>query len=101
MSQYKERLKLIEEKFSNSKDNIISLATISQGLSANGKPRPIVRKVDAHYENGVFHVSTYSKSNKMKQISKKPEVSISVCHEWFTACEIGENLGSALDSKNA
>lgn len=101
MNQYEEGLQLIEEKFGNGKDNLISLATIARKSGANGKPRPIVRDVDAYYENGTFYVTTYAKSNKMLQIAENPEVSISVCSEWFTACGIGENLGWVLDPKNA
>ncbi len=100
MSKYEEGLKLIEEKFGNGKDNIIALATIAREPGANGKPRPIVREVDAYYEDGVFYVTSYGKSNKMLQISDNSEVSIAVCSEWFTANGIGENLGWVLDPKN-
>jgi len=101
MSKYEEGLKLIEEKFGNGKDNIVSLATIAQEPGADGKPRPIVRDVDAYYEDGVFYVTTHEKSNKMQQIAENSEVSIAVCFEWFTANGIGENLGWVLDPKNA
>jgi hypothetical protein len=33
-------------------------------------PRPVVRGVDALYEDGFFYVTTNSMSNKMKQIEK-------------------------------
>jgi hypothetical protein len=54
MINFDEGLKLLEERFGNSKDNVLSLATIASELGAHGKPRPIVREVDAFYENGVF-----------------------------------------------
>ena len=64
-------------------------------------PRPVVRDVDAYYENGAFYVVTHGESNKMQQIAVNHEVSISVCSEWFTASGIGNNLGWVLDPKNA
>ena len=47
MSMFEEGLKLIEEKFGNGKDNVISLATIARETNLDGKPRPVVRSVDA------------------------------------------------------
>ena len=102
MSMYEEGLKLLEEKFGNGKDNVIALATIAQEPSADGGgPQPVVRDVNAYYENGVFYSVTYAKSCKMQQIAKNPAVSIAVCFEWFTAIGTGENLGWVLDPKNA
>lgn len=101
MNKYEEGLQLLEEKFGNGKDNLISLATIGREPGADGKPRPIVRDVDAYYENGMFYVTTYGTSNKMQQIEENSEVSISVCAEWFTASGIGENLGWVLAPQNA
>jgi len=101
MSKYEEGLKLLDEKFGNGNDNVISLATIARESSADEKPRPIVRDVDAYYEDGVFYVVTHAGSNKMQQIAQNPEVAVTVCHEWFTAIGTGENLGWVLDSKNA
>ena len=101
MSVYEEGLKLLEEKFGNGKDNAISLATIAREPNSEGKPRPVVRSVDAYYEDGTFYVVTYAKSNKMLQIEQNPEVSVSGCLEMFTANGVGENLGWVLDPKNA
>ena len=101
MNKYEEGIKLLEEKFGNGKDNAISLATIAKEPGADGKPRPVVRDVDAFYEDGVFYITTNAKSNKMQQIKQNPEVSIAVCCEWFTANGTGENLGWVLDPKNA
>jgi len=97
---YEEGLQLIEEKFGNGKDNVISLATIALEPNPQGKPRPVVRSVDAYYEEGTFYVVTYAKSNKMKQIALNSEVSIAGCFEMFTANGVGENLGWVLDPKN-
>lgn len=101
MTEFQEGLRLIEEKFGNGKDNAISLATIAREPSTDGNIRPAVRTVDAYYEDGVFYVVTYAKSNKMQQIAKNPEVSIAGCLEMFTANGLGENLGWVLDPKNA
>ena len=101
MSNYEEGLKLLEEKFGNGKDNVISLATIAREPGSKGEPRPVVRSVDAYYENGVFYVVTYAKSNKMQQIAENTEVSVAGCFEMFTASGTGENLGWVLDPKNA
>ena len=101
MSNYEEGVKLIEEKFGSNKDNLISLATIAREPGVNGSPRPVVRDVDAYYEDGTFYVSTYAKSNKMRQIAENPQVAITVSGEWLTAIGTGENLGWVLDPKNA
>ncbi|HKM35294.1 MAG TPA: pyridoxamine 5'-phosphate oxidase family protein [Lachnospiraceae bacterium] len=101
MSMFEEGLKLIEEKFGNGKDNVISLATIARETNLDGKPRPVVRSVDAYYEDGTFYVVTNGKSNKMLQIAQNQEVSVSGCLEMFTANGVGENLGWVLDPKNA
>ena len=101
MTNFEEGLKLIEEKFGNGKDNLISLATIAREPGINGYPRPVVRGVDAYYEDCTFYVVTNGKSNKMLQIEENPEVSIAFCSEMFTANGIGENLGWVLNPKNA
>ena len=100
MSMYEEGLRLLEEKYGNDRDNVISLATIAREPSANGKPRPVVRDVDAYYEDGTFYVVTYAKSNKMQQITENPEVAITVSTLWFSAIGTGENLGWVLAPQN-
>lgn len=101
MSKYEEGLKIIEKSCGNNKDNVISLATIATEPSADGNPRPVVRDVDAYYEDSVFYVVTYAKSNKMQQIAQNKEVAFSVNFEGFSGNGIGENLGWVLDPKNA
>ncbi len=101
MNKYEEGFKLLEEQFGNGKDNVISLATIACETNSNGQPRPIVRSVNAYYEDGIFYIVTYRKSNKILQIEKNKEVSIASGLEMFTANGIGENLGWVLDPKNA
>lgn len=101
MSIYEEGLKLLEQKFGNGKDNLIALATIAREPSVDSSPRPVVRGVDAYYEDCTFYVVTHAKSNKMLQIQQNPEVSIAFCTEMFTANGVAENLGWVLDPKNA
>lgn len=101
MDMYNEGLKLLDEKFGGGKDNVISLATIAQEKSANGSHRPVVRSVNAYYEDAAFYIVTYEKSNKMQQIANNSEVSVSGCLEMFTASGVGKNLGWVLDPKNA
>lgn len=100
-SRYEEGLKIMEERCGGGKDNLIALATIDLDGASDGKPRPFVRDLDAHYENGVFYVVTWAKSTKMKQISKNNEVAFSVSGSWISGSGIGENLGWVLDPKNA
>ncbi len=101
MSDYEVGIKLLEETFGKNKDNLIALATIARDPGAEAAPRPVVRTVDAYYEDGVFYVTTNLKSHKMQQILKNPEVSIASCSEMFTASGTGHNLGWVLDPKNA
>ena len=101
MTEFEEGLKLMEEKFGNGKDNAISLATIACEPSENGNIRPVVRTVDAYYEDCVFYSVTSGKSNKMLQIKQNSEVSVAGCLEMFTANGLGENLGWVLAPQNA
>ncbi len=101
MSKYEEGMKLLEEAFGNDKDNLISLATIALEKGANGEPCPSVRVVDCYYEDGTFYAVTNAQSNKMLQIEQNAEISIASSAEMFNASAIGENLGWAMDEKNA
>lgn len=101
MGNYEEGFGLLTEKFGNGKDNLIALATIGREPGDGGQPRPVVRVVDAIYEDGVFYATTNAKSNKMLQIEKNAEVSIASSAEMFTASGKGENLGWISDPKNA
>ena len=76
MSEFETGLNLMDALFGNGKDTVISLATIAREPGDEGKPRPVVRSVNAYYEDGAFYVVTHAKSNKMLQIAQNPEVSI-------------------------
>jgi len=101
MSRYEEGMAILEEKFGNNKDNVIALATIAKEPNTDSKPRPVVRDVDAYYEDGVFYTVTWGESAKMLQIAHNNEIAIAPCFGWFTANGIGENLGWVLEPKNA
>ncbi len=101
MNKYEEGIKILEDKFGNGKDNVISLATISLEQGQEGNAKPCVRDVDAFYENGVFYIVTYAKSNKVIQVEANPEVSIAVHFEDFFSSGIAKNLGWVLAPNNA
>ncbi len=100
MSKYEEGMNLLNKKFGNGKDNVVALATISLELSDEGNPKPKVRDVDAFYEDGVFYITTHALSNKILEIEKNPEVSISVNFEDFFSSGKGKNLGWVLEPSN-
>ena len=105
MNTYEEGLRLIEErcrgKNGEGKDNIISLSTVALEPGPGGRPRPYSRDVDAYYEDGAFYVVTYAKSGKMLQTAQNPEVSFTLCNEWFSGNGTAENLGWVLAPENA
>lgn len=91
MSNYENAMNIMTERFG--KDNLISIATTDGERLHN-------RIVDAYYEDGAFYVSTYSLSNKMKQIEANSEVAVCAV-EWFAGHGIGRNLGWVLEPQNA
>jgi len=101
MSKYEKGMEILEEKFGNNKDNVLGLATIALEPNTGGKPRPVVRDVDAFYEDGAFYVVTHAKSEKMQQIVQNNEVAIALNFEWFNASGVGENLGWVMKPENA
>lgn len=101
MSAFDEGYKIVDETFGGGKDNLISVATIAREPSEDGMPRPIVRTVDAMYEDGVFYTVTSAMSNKMLQIGQNPQVSVAGHQDMFTASGVGENLGWVLEPSNS
>lgn len=101
MNRFEEGMSILNERFGNGKDNVISLATISLECGSDGQARPSVRDVDAYYEDGVFYTVTYALSNKMKQIAENPAVSVSVHFEDFFSSGKGKNLGWVMKEENA
>lgn len=101
MSMFEEGYKIVNDVFGNGKDNLIAVATIARESGEGGMPRPVVRCVDAFYEDGVFYSVTNAMSNKMLQVAENKEVSVASCQEMFTANGVAENIGWVLDPKNA
>ena len=101
MNNYEKAMAKLEEKFGNYKDNVLGLATVAIETNSKGAPRPVVRDVDAYYEDGAFYLTTNAQSNKVLQIAQNNEVAIAVNFEWFTATGTGENLGWVMKSENA
>ncbi len=100
MNRYQQALKMIEETCGNGKDNVIALSTIAKS-NLDGGFQSYVRDVDAHYEDGVFYVTTSAKYKKVQQIAQNNAVAFSVCFEGISGCGIGENLGWVLKPQNA
>lgn len=61
--------RIMMERFGSGKDNIISLATVENGV-------PYVRYVNAYYEENSFYIITHALSNKMRHIQTSPTVAI-------------------------
>ncbi|MBN2797380.1 MAG: pyridoxamine 5'-phosphate oxidase family protein [Clostridia bacterium] len=101
MKRYEEGLKIIEESCGNGNDNVIALATMAPLTTKDGFPIPAVREVDAYYEEGVFYITTWGKSNKIIQIEKNRNVGFVVCQEGISGQGVSENLGWVLAPQNA
>lgn len=101
MNRFEEGVKILEERCGNLKDNFISLATIAMEPNGEGKPRPVVREVDAIYDDGSFYIVTWGKSTKIQQIAQNNEVAFAVSSQWVSGNGVAENLGWVLDPKNA
>lgn len=97
MKQFEEVFNQVEGILQD-KDLVLSIATIAE--DEHGKLIPFVRNIDAYYENGVFYVTTYALSKKIKQIEKNNEVAFSTLFEGISGNGIGENLGWIKDPKN-
>jgi general stress protein 26 len=91
MSNFDNAMNIMIERFS--KDHLLAIATTDGNRLYN-------RMVDAYYEDGVFYISTYALSNKIKQIESNPEVAVCAI-AWFSGHGIARNLGWVLDPKNA
>ena len=90
VNYFNEALDVMREVYG--KDTAMSLATV------NGD-KPNMRVVNAYYEECAFYVTTYALSNKIKEISKNPNVALN--HNLFVAHGTGENIGNPLDKQNA
>lgn len=89
MDVFKSATELMKEQLGH--DVIISLATCTE----NGVN---VRNVDGYYKDGLVYVVTHNSSQKMKDITRKPNVAI--CKDLMCAQGIAENIGSPRSEWN-
>ena len=89
MNSYEKSLTVLSDLFG--KDFQFSLAT-----SVNDKPS--IRVVDTYYENGVFWIVTYAKSNKVKEIEANPNVAL--CNYFYSFTGKAINAGHPLKTEN-
>ncbi|MBC9705688.1 MAG: pyridoxamine 5'-phosphate oxidase family protein [Enterococcus sp.] len=99
MTTYNEEMQYLSEKLGD-KDNLIALSTIALETTDDGLPKPVVRLVDAVYLDGAFYVTSYATTDKVRQLTVNPAVSIGIVVESFTAEGLAENLGWVNDEKN-
>lgn len=85
MSALEKSMEVLSELFG--KDVTFVLATASDNVVS-------ARVVDAYYNNGVFWIVTYAKSNKVKDIESNPNIAL--CNNFHTfkgkACNAGHPL---------
>ena len=101
MDKREETLNQLEENYGGGKDNVLILSTVALETTADGKPRPAVREVDAIYEDGAFYITTYGKSNKIMQIEQNDSVAFAFHFGDYSGNGIGKNLGWVMKPENA
>ena len=89
MNYYNESIMVMKELYG--RDVAMSLATVN-GDKAN------VRVINAYYNENIFYITTYSLSNKMKEITINPNVALN--HNMFVAHGLGKNIGNPLEEQN-
>jgi len=88
MTAFKKSMVVLSDLFS--KDFTFVLATAKENV-------PSARVVDTYYENGIFWMVTYSKSNKMKEIENNPHVAL--CNNFHCFKCIARNVGHPLNEE--
>lgn len=81
---------ILKERFG--RNNLLPLATLDGCF-------PVVRNVNAYYENSAFYIITDSNSGKMRQLAKN--ASCAICGESFSAQGIGISLGWVGSEENS
>ena len=89
MDTYSKSLQVLEELFA--KDYQFAFATSKDNI-------PSVRFVDTFYDNGVFYIVSYGKSQKVKEIEINSEVSM--CNQLYRFSGTAYNIGHPLRSEN-
>lgn len=89
MDTYQKALLVMEELFA--KDNQFAMAT------AQGN-KPSVRFIDTYYDSGSFYVVTYAQSQKVRELTGNPRVSL--CSDMVRFEGNAFNIGHPLQSEN-
>lgn len=89
MNYFNEAIAVMKELYG--RDVAMPLATVN-GNKAN------IRVINAFYKENAFYITTYSLSNKMKEIRENSNVALN--HNLFVAHGIGENIGNPLEEQN-
>ncbi len=89
MTVYEKSISVLSELFG--KDYTFVLATTNQNI-------PSARVIDTYYEDGVFWIVTYAKSNKVKDITDNPNVAL--CNNFHTFNGKAYNMGHPLKIEN-
>lgn len=89
MSDFEKSMAVLSDLFG--KDFTFVLATASENV-------PSARVVDAYFENGIFWMVTYAKSNKMKDIENNPNVAL--CNNFHIFKCKAHNVGHPLKEVN-
>ena len=89
MNYFNEAIMVMKELYG--RDVAMPLATVNED-KAN------IRVINAYYKENAFYIMTYSLSNKIKEITKNPNVALN--HNLFVAHGTGKNIGNPLDGKN-
>lgn len=101
MGKFEEGLQLVEKYCGGGKDNVVSLATIDTAPGLDGLPCPVVRDVDALYDDGVFYITTSRESSKMRQGAQNDNVAFSLHFEGISGRGIAKDCGWVLRPENA
>lgn len=89
MNIYEKSMTVLSDLFG--KDFTFVLATANEDV-------PSARVVDTYYENGIFWIVTYAKSNKMKDIENNPHVAL--CNNFHAFKGKAHNAGHPLRAEN-
>jgi general stress protein 26 len=89
MIYFNEAITVMKELYG--RDVAMPLATVN-GDKAN------IRVINAYFKENTFYITTYSLSNKMKEIEKNPNVALN--HNLFIAHGMGKNIGNPLMEEN-
>ena len=90
MTAFEKSLEVLNELFG--RDYTFVMATVKNNV-------PVQRVVDTFYYDGEFWIVTYALSNKVKEISVNPEVSL--CNTFHTFTGKAYNEGHPLKSENS